>query len=350
MSEAVSVWELRRPSFRLFLLVFAATAVLFLAVRYLLPAFLHPYRWFLELQARLGFFGMYLMLLIPAVAVGILLVSKWGWYLFLIFYLQLAVYVALQIPLHTGSSLLWLILLLVAVFVVVWVLMSRTVREPFFSAEDRGWRLARRIPLKLPTTFFIEGKPFSAITRDISLTGALVETDELPAGVTLQNVEKIQFTFSGNDNVSLPCEFVRRCEGAEKILFAVKYKKTDPTAYERLRHIFRTKYHNRHLFRKPATLIWPGEKRLAKVYNISRGGCYLETDTDGLKEGDEVMVRIDLAPKMYVERGGEIVWLNPKGEFGKAKGVGIRFKDSLLMHPIFSLYYLFRIKALPIVR
>lgn len=345
-----SVWNLKRPSFRLFLLVFGLTGLLFLTVRYLFPALFYPYRFFLELQARLGFFGIYLLILVPAVAIGILMVSKWGWYLFLIFYIQLAIYVALQIPLHSTQSVFWLILLLAAVFIVVWALMSRTVREPFFSAEDRGWRFAKRIPLKLPAKFYIDEKSYPAISRDISITGALLESQKEISTDLLPMVNRVEFTFSGFEIVSLPCKLARLVQVPDKTYFALAFRKEDKESLNKLRSLLRSKYRNRHLFRKDALLVWPGEKRLARVYNISRGGCYLETDTKDIKEGDDVMVRIDLGPKTHVERGGQVVWLNPKGEYGKHPGVGIRFTDSLLMHPFFAIYYLFRIKNLPLVR
>ncbi len=345
------ILSLRRPSFRLFLLVFLITSLLFLGVYYLLPALLHPYAWFLELQARMGLFGIYLMILTPLVAWGIFAVSRWGWYLFLIFYLQLAIYVGLQLPLHTGrGAFWWLLLLLCAVFLAVWVLMSRTVREPFFAAEERGWRISRRLPLKLPARLYAGDKVATAISRDISMTGALVELTDSSLNPTLNEIDGIEFQFSQKDSVRLPCRMARFMEKDGQSLVAVFFSKENRQALDLLKALLNSKYENRHLFRKPAMMIWPGEKRVARLYNISRGGCYLEANPDYMKEGDEIIVRIDLGVKTSIERGGTVVWINSNGDYGKRPGLGIRFNDSLLMHPVFALYYFFRIKGLPLVR
>jgi PilZ domain-containing protein len=123
--------------------------------------------------------------LFPVVAVGVFMVRKWGWYLFVGFSIlliayNLYVYLYLVNPnyqLHTVLLFILIITVMSAVF------FRKHVYAPYFNPRLRWWEVASRYKITLNTKILTDDAILNCRLQDISESGCFVDnTGELSVG------------------------------------------------------------------------------------------------------------------------------------------------------------------------
>ncbi|HMV79251.1 MAG TPA: PilZ domain-containing protein [Leptospiraceae bacterium] len=109
------------------------------------------------------------------VAVGLLLVKRWGWWLFFLYSALLIGYNGYLLAL---SKNLFDLGVLVRTFIGVGTVIyfsRKDISAPYFKMYPRGWRYQKRKPVELAV--IIEGRNYK--TKDVSSSGIYVESDDL---------------------------------------------------------------------------------------------------------------------------------------------------------------------------
>ena len=119
----------------------------------------------------LGFF--------PCVGVGLYLVRKWGWYLFLIFSFllilyNLYVYTFLN-PNYSAQMVIFFIIITTSTAV---FFLRKNIYALFFNPRLRWWEIAQRYRVPLHTVLLTKAGPLTCKTLDISKTGCFVNQQE----------------------------------------------------------------------------------------------------------------------------------------------------------------------------
>ena len=126
--------------------------------------------------SRMPLVGRALWLAPPVVGLGLLLVSRWGWWLFLVYAPALAAYNLMSL---VGSPTLFnsaAVLQTLLAFASMAYLLRRDVYAPYLSPVRRGWRHSPRIPLSaLITVDGVERR-----TLNVSDGGCYVEWPGYP--------------------------------------------------------------------------------------------------------------------------------------------------------------------------
>ncbi|MEW6667877.1 MAG: PilZ domain-containing protein [Thermodesulfobacteriota bacterium] len=152
--------------------------------------------------------------LFPVVAVGVYLVRKWGWYLFIGFSGLLVVYniyVYLRNPNYAPETILLFILIITGTSA---VFLRRHVYAPYFNPRLRWWETAARYRIVLETTILTDAGAQPCKTVDISETGCFLET-RVPLAEGASVWLKIRCR-----GMEINClgKVVRRAGGAETVL------------------------------------------------------------------------------------------------------------------------------------
>ena len=122
--------------------------------------------------------------LFPVVGVGVYMVRKWGWYLFLAFSLLLIFYNLFVYKfLNPNYSFSTVMLFIIITTVISAFFLRRNVYAPFFNPRLRWWEIATRYRVPLNTVLLTKEGAIACKTVDISETGCFVDThEELPVG------------------------------------------------------------------------------------------------------------------------------------------------------------------------
>jgi hypothetical protein len=136
-----------------------------------------------------------ILLLFPVVGIGIYMVKKWGWYLFLAFSALLIFYnIYVYKYLNPNYSLETVILFILVVTVVSALFLRKSIYAPYFNPRLRWWEAAKRFRVPLDAVLFTKNGSLSCTTLDISETGCFLELqDDLP----LDSRVIVEFRFSG---------------------------------------------------------------------------------------------------------------------------------------------------------
>ena len=114
--------------------------------------------------------------LFPVVAVGVYMVRKWGWYLFIGFSALLIlynIYVYLLNPNYAPETILFFILIITGTSA---AFLRKHVYTPYFNPRLRWWETAARYRIVLDTAILTEMGAQPCKTVDISETGCFLET------------------------------------------------------------------------------------------------------------------------------------------------------------------------------
>lgn len=126
------------------------------------------------------------------VGVGLLLVKRWGWWLFFIYSLSLIAYNLFLLVLSKDLFDLGVLLRTILGTLVVIYFSRKDISAPYFKMYPRGWRFQKRKPVVLDV--IVNNKTYK--TKDISVGGLYIESTELDfelnsgIAITLKTPEK----------------------------------------------------------------------------------------------------------------------------------------------------------------
>jgi hypothetical protein len=125
-----------------------------------------------------------ILCLFPIVGIGIYMVRKWGWYLFLSFSALLVFYnLFVFIYLNPNYPLAVVIFFILITTAITAFFLRKNVYAPYFNPRLRWWEIAARYRVPLETTLATTKGALNCKTVDISETGCFVEHHEdLPLG------------------------------------------------------------------------------------------------------------------------------------------------------------------------
>ena len=135
-----------------------------------------PFQNFLEVMKTVDSIALVLAVIPFAVGIGILLVKRWGWFLFLGYSLMVLFYNTMVL-ISEPSELNILTLIQSAVgFSAIFYFLKPDISAPYMKMYGRGWRFQKRRPIE--TDLIIDGQKLK--TRDLSTTGFFVEWKDCP--------------------------------------------------------------------------------------------------------------------------------------------------------------------------
>ncbi|MCR9145019.1 MAG: PilZ domain-containing protein [bacterium] len=142
--------------------------------------------------ARLNLFEIVLLFGSVPVAIGLLLVKKWGWWTFLAYACALIVYNATVFALQPFAGNLGAVLLALFGMLAVAYIMRNDISAPYIKMYPRGWRLQKRKPL----VFEIVADDIMRRTKDAHERGVYIEWPEC----SLEPGAEVTLAFRLNDN------------------------------------------------------------------------------------------------------------------------------------------------------
>jgi hypothetical protein len=149
-----------------------------------------PFQNVLEVVKTVDSIGLILSVIPFAVGIGILLVKRWGWFLFLA-YSFLVLFYNTMVLISEPSELNILTLIQSTIgFAAIFYFLKPDISAPYMKMYGRGWRFQRRRPIEADLS--INGLKLK--TRDLSATGFYVEWRDCP------------YELNQAVNVSLPME------------------------------------------------------------------------------------------------------------------------------------------------
>ena len=135
-----------------------------------------PFQNFLEVMKTVDSIALVLAVITFAVGIGILLVKRWGWFLFLGYSLMVLFYNTMVL-ISEPSELNILTLIQSAVgFSAIFYFLKPDISAPYMKMYGRGCRFQKRRPIE--TDLIIDGQKLK--TRDLSTTGFFVEWKDCP--------------------------------------------------------------------------------------------------------------------------------------------------------------------------
>ncbi len=125
-----------------------------------------------------------ILILFPIVGVGIYMVRKWGWYLFLAFSALLIFYnIFVYKYLNQNYTLETVLLFILIITAVSALFLRKSVYAPYFNPRLRWWEAAKRFRVNLEAFLVTKERSFACTTLDISETGCFLELqDDIPLG------------------------------------------------------------------------------------------------------------------------------------------------------------------------
>ena len=126
------------------------------------------------------------------VGVGLLLVKKWGWWLFLLYSIALTAYNATVFVMQPFAGNLGALLLAVFGMLAMAYIMRNDISAPYVKMYPRGWRLQKRKPL----VFEIVVNDIMRRTKDAHERGVYIEWPDC----NLEPGAEVNLAFRLNDN------------------------------------------------------------------------------------------------------------------------------------------------------
>lgn len=328
-------------------LLFLAPVVnfLLLSIQYGRVLFRNP-RLFIEAMTLPG---VILVSLAPIVAIGLWKLQKWAWYGYLVVF-------SLLIPL--SGLLLWesasgvkkngFDLLLIPAFlgnighlVFFYMLMRRKVRIPFLTNFPRDFRLADRVPLRLPCEVSAASVPrVFGMTGDISESGVSIDFAEGWEPLEeIQPGDKIDFRLA--DIEAVFTGVVQRTRIADgKMSLGVSLDEENQTQAGLIRNLIEERYVPRFAMALPVRWLSADtahDSNTGITVNLSRRGAYIATQSELPPPGTSLVFQIQysfLNKTGWVSYPGRTVWLKSEASISsvvdsfandKPRGFGVRF-------------------------
>ncbi|MCE9501785.1 MAG: PilZ domain-containing protein [Leptospira sp.] len=290
------------------------------------------------------------------IGLGLLKVKKWAYYSFLGFVICFLFYcvwilISISIPAFYSSAfskftkadiLLNISAILVILFLIVYFL-HREISSPYLGIT-KGWRISPRDTLPIKFECRIGETPYQkGITENISSGGCFLITEDfqqnLPEAGQLILLNLFLEEETSFEKITVQGEVVRVRDGAPGIKrgagIRFVFDKKSKNEKKKLESYLDVKYAPRFKIGHPVMFRVPQAKEASpgKLFNISWGGMYIESETIP-ETGFRITVVITGALTPFnVE--GRVAWVNPMGKYSKKKGFGIQIdsvKEKYLWH------------------
>jgi hypothetical protein len=303
-------------------------------------------------------------LILVATGIGMVYQHRWAFLLFVSFGIGFFLYCWILGALSLfgiyywnfqNTPFRWSLLVSTAVFLYIVLFVRSEVVKPYFAILSRGWRMSRRETVPIPLHWRSElGMEGVSITEDISETGCLIPIDEKAvAGLSLGDSISVRLGLSPphGDELEIegiPVRFLERWEnGRDQSYMGIRFRKENPSEnLKKLKTYLAEKFSPRYASDLPVKIRLGEAEYIGQFYNISKSGAYLFWEMRDEKTSDRTIPGVgeDLVLEwkwngFKTEATAEVVWLNPKGEFGKPKGLGLKWKE-ISGRFSFFLYYL----------
>lgn len=149
-----------------------------------------PFQNFLEVVKTVDTIAVVLSIVPFAVGIGILLVKRWGWFLFLAYSVMVLFYNTMVLISEPSEINILTLIQSTVGFSAIFYFLKPDISAPYMKMYGRGWRFQKRKPIE--TDLSINGVKLK--TRDFSTSGFYVEWKDFP------------YELNQEVNVSLPME------------------------------------------------------------------------------------------------------------------------------------------------
>ncbi|WCL50886.1 PilZ domain-containing protein [Leptospira sp. GIMC2001] len=304
-----------------------------------------------------------LVLVSVIVSYGLLARKKFGYYTFLLFALILVLYnIWLVYSLFSGTffhisgfplsrqDILTNFALTLFLLGAIYYFLNQEVSAPYFSPESRGWRRNPRETIPIPFLAKMGERSWSGNSINVSDTGALIpsgEFDDLSEGdegiLTLRFEDKEGRDFLGSfPFIIVKINALSFFPGKTQI--GIRFLSGDQAAESRktLSEFLRERYTPRFAVNLEATIgRETNNDYKAIIGNVSSEGLYI-ISTEYFQNKESILVQIPTISG-NIDIFGIISWTNPKGEFGKQQGFGVRILR--VKNPIRFRFWLLKIRT-----
>ncbi len=135
-----------------------------------------PFQNFVEVVKTVDTIAVVLSIIPFAVGIGILLVKRWGWFLFLAYSIMVLFYNTMVLISEPSELNILTLVQSTVGFAAIFYFLKPDISAPYMKMYGRGWRFQKRRPIE--ADLIINGLKLK--TRDISATGFYVEWRDCP--------------------------------------------------------------------------------------------------------------------------------------------------------------------------
>ncbi|MDA3812580.1 MAG: PilZ domain-containing protein [Spirochaetaceae bacterium] len=261
------------------------------------------------------------MITAPLVGIGFYFVNKTSWYIFIIHSSLILIdfiYKWFSRPVYfiktiSGSYNALMFAGNILLILIVGYVIQKNFRAPYFQTLQRHWRENVRIPIQ--HVISIDSNQMNI--NDLSSGGCFVLKEG--KDLSLENEHKIFFK---SDLLDINCrgKIMRQTETGYGIMF------TELTSKQKknIRSFLKKRFSLRQKINKEAQWIVNGISINGTMLDISKGGCFLESHLDNIKENSSGTLAVTVLNTSY-NIHAKITWINHSGEHNKPDGFGCSF-------------------------
>ena len=280
---------------------------------------------FSNLAAGYGTLATVWLLTAPIVVISLYFVRRFSWYVFLghsslillDFIIKWATRPGYYLRTIPGFHNIILLAGNIALVAIVAYIIQRDFRSPYFQVLNRSWRERKRIPIY--HTINLDGQP--RIVNDLSTGGCFV----LESGFERTPGSKVRLSFQSN-TLTIECMGeIMRVTGTGlgiRFIHLAAAKKRD------IGRMLKNRFALRQKVDIPCTWVFRDEESESRLVDLSSGGCYVQAQIAGLREGSDGELKVVLPHnKQSYSLPGQVVWINHTGAHEKPVGFGFRFHN-----------------------
>ena len=259
----------------------------------------------------------------PLIGIALYFANRFSWYLFLahsslilidfiIKWASRPVYYAKTVP---GLMNILIVAGNLALIVLIGYIIQRNFRSPYFQVLNRSWRERKRIPIH--HTVLLDG--VTLVADDLSSLGCFVR--EPGSSRAVGSRVDIRF-LSDSLTIECPGEIMRVIDTG----LGIRFVGLPPPQKRDIDRMLRKRFTLRQKVDLACTCTVAEGERAATMLNLSRGGCYLQSPVEGLREEEHgfVSLKIQGNGRSY-NVPGRVVWVNHAGLHEKPVGFGWQF-------------------------
>ena len=175
--------------------------------------------------------------LFPVVAVGVFMVRKWGWYLFVGFSVVLITYnLYVYLYLNQNYQLHTVMLFILIVTVMSAVFFRKHVYAPYFNPRLRWWEVASRYNIAFDTKIITNETTLDCRLLDISMSGCFVnDAGELSVGESVWLIIKC-----AGDEIKCLGKIVRKSPGSDSSGYGIFFQTMSRETRLKLKRLIQT--------------------------------------------------------------------------------------------------------------
>ena len=261
------------------------------------------------------------LLTAPVVGIGFYFINKISWYVFI--WHSGLVLIDFGIKWVTKPLFYWqslsnlhnFVLLtgnLALVFAVGYIV-QKDFRAPYFQALPRSWRESERI--SIIHWIILDGER-REIT-DLSEGGCFIADPD--TGLNPGDRVMVHFII---EMLTVNCEGEVRRKVPDGL--GIQFLSLPAQTKRALRQVLKKRFALRYEVDLPCSYTIEKKKAEAKILNISRGGCYIQTDVEEIDTGMPLDILSKIGKRRYLLQA-RIAWVNRRGDHEKPVGFGCKF-------------------------